>query len=189
MIFGWVIGILAAILGTTTAVLFKKGGKYNPPMPQNNPVEPQPIPEPAPAPEPTPAPITPSAPKYYWDTPQEAYHSVRVICDEMGMTFQEKEILSACIYQESGFRKSAVGKNAKSTDWGIVQVNDTPGWHIGPGLEFVSVNEVLTDPEKCVRWMVTMFKTGHQNAWASYSTEAYKQWLLPGSKMRQLAGN
>ena len=130
-------------------------------------------------------PVAPS--KLLWDTPKQAYHSVRVICDEMGLVLIEKNTLCACIYQESRFLNTAVGKNKNSTDWGIVQVNDTKGWHIGTGLQFPSVQYVLENPEKCVRWMIRTYKsTGTLTPWASYTSGAYKQWLLPASPMWKL---
>src|SRR3990167_5260477 len=46
-----------------------------------------------------------------------------------------------------------------STDWGLVQVNDTKNWHIGKGLRFSSVEDVLTNPEKAVRWVIDVYRT------------------------------
>lgn len=143
---------------------------------------PEETPEPVAPPEPEPAPKP-----LRWSTPQEAYHSTRVICDEIGLTLEQKNIVCACIYQESQFKNNAVGKNKTSTDWGLVQVNDTPGWHIGPGLRFKSVQDVLDNPEKAVRWMVqTMKDTGKLQPWASYTSSAYQQWLSTGSPMWKL---
>lgn len=123
------------------------------------------------------------APALLWDTPKHSWHSVRVLCDEMGLTFEEKNLICACVYQESRFLNSAVGKNKGSTDWGIVQVNDTKGWHIGKGLQFPSVEYVIANPEACVRWMIRMFKAEKLNLWASYSSGAYQQWLVYNSPM------
>ena len=186
-----ILGLLfAAALGTAVA-LFKPGGKYNPHMPStdhsildvkidSNVTATN---DPAPLSESTGTPHT-EAPVALWDTPKHAYHSVRVICDEMGLTVEQKNILCACIYQESQFMNGAVGKNKTSTDWGLVQVNDTPGWHIGPGLRFSSVQDVLDHPEKAVRWMVSVMKnTGKLQPWASYTSGAYKKWLVPTSPL------
>lgn len=173
--------ILAGISGT--AFFFRKGGIYNPhEEPDNTPVQdftdlpylPPEVPvEPPTAPD-----------KLLWGTPKHAYHSTRVLCDEMGLTLEQKNLLCACIYQESQFLNTAVGKNKNSTDWGIAQVNDTKGWHIGPGLRFPSVQYVKDHPEECVRWMAGVLKqTGKLQPWASYTSGAYKQWLTSASPM------
>lgn len=158
-------------------------------------VIPNPTPMPTPAPEPVPAPEI-----LLWDTPQNAYHATRVVCDEVGLTFDQKEILCACVYQESQFRNyKAPGipttngnkdKNGKvwSTDYGIAQVNDY--WNIGPGKPFPSVSYVLTYPEEVIRWMAGIYKkTGALQPWASYTSGAYKPWLKPNSPMRALKTN
>lgn len=115
-----------------------------------------------------------------FDTYEHSLHSVRVICDEMGLNWNEKAIICACIYQESRFNNKAKGENKKngvvtSTDWGIVQVNDF--WNIGKGKYWSSVRQVLDNPEKAVRWMITCYKQGKLNLWSSYKFGAYKQWL------------
>lgn len=147
----------------------------------------------------TPAPSTPApaplpAEIYSWGTPKDAWHSVRVICDEMGLTYAQKNIVCACIYQESRFLtnpKPNQNKDPKtglvwSTDYGIVQVNDH--FHIGPGKDFPSVQYVLDNPEKCVRWMVGIMKaTGRLQPWSSYTSGAYLEWLKPESSMWALA--
>lgn len=125
-------------------------------------------------------PVAPQSP-YLWDTQADARHSVRVICDEEGLSLNDKEIITACIMQESHFYNTAINHNRDaqgnvlSTDWGIVQVNDH--YHIGPGKDFPSVEYVLAYPDKCVRWMCTLFKQGKLGLWVSYSSGAYKQWL------------
>lgn len=153
-------------------------------------------------PPPPPEPVLPTtAPILTWGTQKEAYHSTRVVCDEMGLPLQKtvlvngrwyfpKDIICACIYQESRFLNTAVGKNKDkngnllSTDWGLVQVNDTPGWHIGPGLRYSSVQDVLDNPERGVRWMVNEYKrTGKLAPWTSYTSRAYEKHLVPTSPM------
>lgn len=146
------------------------------------------------APKPAPAPIPPAPPlitppTYLWDTAANARHSVRVICDEEGLTYDMsagayslKEILCACIQVESGFDINAkhenIGMNnvVTSTDYGIVQVNDY--FHIGTGKDFPSVQYVLSHSEECVRWMARLFKTekGRQ-LWSSYKFSLYKKYL------------
>lgn len=131
---------------------------------------------------------------YDFSTPQASFHSTRVICDEEGLTYAQKNIVCECIYQESTFlnyrspgvpvtngNKDKTGK-VWSTDFGICQVNDY--FNIGPGKPFASVNYVMQHPDEVVRWMVRiMKKTGKLQPWSSYTTGAYKKWDAPTSKM------
>lgn len=127
-----------------------------------------------------------------WHDQATARHNVRAICDLTGLTLEQKNILSACVYQESQFLNWHADstpvihpnyafhqdgtKYTASTDYGIVQVNDY--WHIGGGKDFVSVDYVMSNPELCVRWMARYYKQhGHLNAWCSFTSGAYKQWL------------
>ncbi len=135
-------------------------------------------------PEPIQPPIeikpAPVVPKYLWDTTANSRHSVRVICDEMGLTVAEKNLICACIQQESNFNNKAVGKNIKdgkllSTDWGLVQINDY--WHVGAGKKWSSVQQILDNPDKAVKWMIQMYKQGNLKMWVSYSSGAYKKYL------------
>lgn len=135
------------------------------------------------APKPT-VPVTvppaPEKPKYDWSTPTAARHSVRVICDEEGLTVDLKNTLTACVQQESQFKNSAIGRNIKngkvlSTDWGICQVNDY--YHCGPGKTFPSAAYVVANPDAAVRWMARMFKAGQAKLWVSYTSGAYKKYL------------
>lgn len=125
-----------------------------------------------------------------FSTPQAAFHSTRVICDEIGLSYQKKNTLCACIYQESRFLtnpKPNQNKDPKtgkvwSTDYGIAQVNDY--FHIGPGKEFPSVQWVLDNPEEIIRWMAGILeKTGRLQPWASYTSGAYLRWLPKSSPM------
>lgn len=118
-----------------------------------------------------------------WDTPKRARHNVRAICDQEGLTLKQKDILTACVANESGFlvnpkpnqNKDKTGK-VWSTDYGIVQVNDY--FNIGKGKPFPSVKYVLENPEACVRWMARYYKkTGNLNLWASYTSGIYKRYL------------
>jgi hypothetical protein len=143
--------------------------------------KPNPIPPPAPAPAPIIPTTLPVQPTYLWDTKENARHSVRLICDEEGLSVLDKDDLTACVEVESDFRPLAIHHNIDragrmfSTDYGIVQVNDF--WHIGPGKDFPSVDFVFTHPEACVRWMAKLFKAGKKNLWSSYNSGAYKQYL------------
>lgn len=127
-----------------------------------------------------------------WDTPKHAWHAVRVMCDRSGLSFAQKYILCACVYQESEFwnvlpdGRPVMNDNGTSKDWGIVQVNDW--WWIGTGKLYPSVQYVIEHPAECVQWMIDYYKAnGHLKRWSSYSTGAYKKWLPLTSKMWQLA--
>lgn len=135
---------------------------------------------------------TPPQSKYKWDTPANARHSSRVIMDEMGLTglvdkptkLKAKDLLCACIQQESGFNPRAIGaKNSNgTTDYGLCQYNDGKNaqgqaYWIGKGADFKDIDEVLGDPEKNVRVMVREYKKGNLKYWSSYSTGAYRKWL------------
>ncbi len=127
-----------------------------------------------------------------WDTPENARHSVRVICDEKGLSlsrivnidgkmYQPKDIICATIMGESGFKNSAINKNLRadgslaSTDWGLCQVNDY--YHVGPGRRFTSVEYLLANPGEVVSWMVDMYKAGHLDRWIAYKNNSYKKFL------------
>ncbi len=157
--------------------------KFYPLPPMDTPsTSPEIAPSAPPAPEtpPTPAPVPPApvaAPTYLWDTPANARHSVRVICDEENLTVYSKNVITACIDVESQFYnylpngKPTTHANPGSTDWGICQVNDY--WHIGPHKDFPSIAFVMAHPDVVVRWMVHMMKQGHLNQWVSYSSGEY----------------
>lgn len=122
-----------------------------------------------------------------WSTQQNAYHNVRVLCDLANLNVTEKNLICACVYQESRFKNSALNnnKNAQgqivSTDYGICQVNDY--YHIGQGKDFPSVQYVLDNPDKVVQWMISMYQHGLLKQWVSYSSGAYQQWLSQHSPM------
>jgi hypothetical protein len=139
----------------------------------------------------TPKPVVnPDAGPLYWDTPKHIYHAVRVTCDLNKLSVTEKNILCACLYQESRFNNGAVNHNKNSagvtlsTDYGLCQINDY--YHIGPGKDFPSVAYVLENPDKVFEWMISMYKHGMLKQWVSYSSGAYKQWLKENSPMWKL---
>ncbi len=144
-------------------------------LPKLPPLPLEPItPPPAPTPEP------PVAKKYYFDTPTAARHSIRVLCDEAGLSWDNKNVITAVIQAESGFKNTAVNYNRLngrllSTDWGICQINDY--WHIGPKKTFPSVDYVIQNPDKVVQFMIQMLKAGKLNLWVAYSTGAYKKYM------------
>lgn len=161
--------------------------RWKAPAPRSEELPPQPPQVPLPAPEP----VKTAPTAYLWDTPEHAYHSVRVLCDEARLTLEQKNVICACIYQESGFKNGAINHNTdshghiRSTDWGIIQINDH--YHIGPGKDFPSVEYVLQRPEIVVAWMIGLFKAGKLNLWVSYSSGAYKAWLASNSPMWKLS--
>jgi len=128
--------------------------------------------------EPIRAVLNPTAP-YDFSTPKAACHSVRVICDEEGLTVAQKNIIAQVISCESGFKNTAKLENKKdgktwSTDWGICQINDF--YHIGSGKSFPSVEYVLERPDKVVRWMIRQYKAGRLSMWVCYSKGMYKSF-------------
>lgn len=141
----------------------------------------QSVPAPAPIIAPSPiqpqrAPIAESTPKYDWDTPVLARHSVRVICDEEGLTTSQKNTLCATIACESGFNPKAINYNkvngrVVSTDFGICQWNDY--YH---GKE-ISPEEAVNNPEKAVRLMCKYWKQGLERQWVCYSTGRFARHL------------
>lgn len=155
----------------------------------------------APTPVQQPAPVVPEPPKYDWGTVAGARHAVRVICDEMGLIFEQKDTLCATMGGESGWqtyylsgpKKGQVvklqNKDPKtgavwSTDWGIAQINDH--YHIGPGKDFISVEFVLANPEAVIRWVCKMWLAGRRTMWVAYTSGRYKQFMVapvpvPGS--------
>lgn len=124
----------------------------------------------------------PDSSKYLWDTPKNAEHSVRLICDENNLSWDDKNMVCQVINCESGFNTQAKHENkdkegnVSSTDWGIVQVNDY--WWIGKGKQFPSVLYVLSNPEECVRWMIERFKAGHLEDWVCYKSGEYKKYVV-----------
>lgn len=124
--------------------------------------------------------IVKDIPKYLWDTPEHARHSVRVICDEEGLSVDDKDLICHVINCESGFKTSArkvnVDRNGKavSTDYGICQMNSY--WYIGANRPIKTIDEAVNDPEKCVRVMIKRFKEGGLRDWVCYSSGLYKKY-------------
>lgn len=118
--------------------------------------------------------------KLKWAFPSDARKSVRILCDEMGLTLAEKDLICQVIRCESGFKIDAKNENKDevgkvlSTDWGICQINDY--YHIGAGKSFPSVQFVLENPEASIRFMIKMFKAGKLNLWVCYKAGLYKRY-------------
>lgn len=142
-------------------------------------------------------------PKYLWDTPENVRHSIRVICDEMSLSYYLKNVVCAVIQAESGFETNILVHNCRinghivsvrsteydikkhgpilSTDVGLCQINDGPPngpkWWIGEGKYFASVDEVLNDPEKSVRFIIKQAKSGNLKFWVAYTSGAYLKYM------------
>jgi hypothetical protein len=136
--------------------------------------------------------LKPMEKQMLWDTPEHARYNVRKICDEEGLTFDQKTLLCSCVMQESGFDNTAKGYNRDkngnitSTDHGVAQVNDY--WHIGVWPNgrkktYPSVEYVVNNPELMIRWMAkTLKRTGKLQPWSSWTTGAYKKWMNTESR-------
>ena len=158
---------------------------------------------------PNPSPSSPETPNpdtlLPWGYASDNRHNIRVLCDLAGLSltptipvtihghtklFTPKDIITACVQVESNFYnyypngKPVTHLNKRedgtvsSTDWGICQINDR--YHIGPNLDFPSVDYVLANPEKAVDYMIAMFKAGKLGLWVSYSSGAYIKNLPVG---------
>ena len=138
---------------------------------------------------PTEAPVAPET--LLWDTPRNAYHSVRVLCDEMGLTLTQKNEICATIFGESEFDNNAVylnkdsQGNVTSRDVGVCQWNSY--WHTGQGKTFPSPEYVVAHPEEAVRKMILFYQTGHINLWVAHKSGRYLLFLKPTSRMWKLA--
>lgn len=115
--------------------------------------------------------------KFLWDTPSNARHSVRLICDEMKVPYAMKDDICRVLDCESGFNPKCVHPNVvrtvtTSVDYGICQINDY--WHIGQGKDFPSTDYVLNNPEADVRWLIKLALAGKLNLWVCYSSGIYK---------------
>ena len=126
--------------------------------------------------------VTPPVLKYLWDTPSNVRHSVRVICDDEELDWEQKNTLTATIGGESQYNTKAVHPNymfnkttgeryLASTDWGLCQWNDY--WH---GKE-IPPDVAMNDPERAVRLMCSYWKRGQRNLWIAYKNKLYKKYL------------
>jgi len=152
-----------------------------PKLPQDESSAPSPAPEP-PAPKTVPVTV-PESELLPWVYGKRLAHNnwknVRIICDQEGLTHQEKEELCATVWGESAFNTNArldnrdVSGAVWSTDWGICQWNDY--WH---GKE-ISSYDAVHDPEKAVRLMCKYWKRGlaSKKQWVAFSSGRYAQFM------------
>lgn len=163
------------------------------PQPTQAPVVPVTPPTPVVPPKPVPAPTAP----ILFDTPQNAYHAIRVLCDNAGLSlirsipvngrlYLPKDIICATIGGESQFynylpngnptkHQNIVDGKVSSTDWGLCQINDF--YHIGAGKDFPSVDYVMANPAAAVNFMIEMYKAGKLDLWDAYLNGSYKNYL------------
>jgi hypothetical protein len=149
-----------------------------------------------PTPRPDPLPTPPSFMQYDFSTPEKARHSVRVLCDELGLPLWRKDRLCQVIRGESGFDNSIIVYNCRvggkiipirstkyneaihgpiiTKDIGIAQINNY--WNIGPNRKFPSEKYVLENPEKVIRWMIAMESQGKLSLWVAFSSGAYANY-------------
>lgn len=101
------------------------------------------------------------------------WHNVRALCDLEGLTSDQKETLTACVWVESEFNTLARLDNKDKTgriwssDLGICQWNTY--FH---GNE-ISADKSLNDPEFSVRMMCKYWKAGKEKEWVSFTSKAY----------------
>ncbi len=198
--FVWLLAILAGVAFILSAVYrkyYKGEGEisdiddfYRPPEPQNSPQTTVSHPDAPVVIVPAPALIQPvviNTPRYnppmplQWDTPSHTCHAFRVLCDQSGLSLENKNLLSACVFQESRFDNKAVCHNAHSSDLGFVQINDKI-W-TGIGEPFTDGADIVAHPEKAATFLIRMFKAGKLDLWVSYKSGAYHQWLSLDSPM------
>jgi hypothetical protein len=98
---------------------------------------------------------------------------VRRVCREEGLGPEQTEIICKVIHCESGFDDKAVCDNGFSKDYGIIQANSY--WYIKKG-KFLTLDEALNNPEKCVRVMIQRYKKGFLKDWVCFSRGLYKNF-------------
>ena len=117
----------------------------------------------------------PEIEKLKWDIPKDACHSFRTICDKIGLSVNEKNMLAKVLNCESGFDIKAVRKNKNgTTDYSICQFNDY--WWIGEGKPFSSPQDVFDNPEKQVRILIEEYKKGNLKWWICYKNGRYQNF-------------
>lgn len=96
--------------------------------------------------------------------------------DTYKIKWTDKDLICAVIQAESNFNIKAVNKNTNGTnDYGVAQINDY--FWIGEHKYFKSVEEVLNNPEKSIRFMCEMFLAGRLALWCAYTNGSFKKFL------------
>lgn len=117
--------------------------------------------------------------KYDWSTQEKARYSVRMICDEEGLSVKDKNDLCATVGAESGWkpRQRSLKANFDGTyDHGIIQLNEK--YWIGEGKLYPNIEAVYNDPEGCIRWMCRNWKR-NKNWWYAYKNGSYLRYMNP----------
>lgn len=114
--------------------------------------------------------------KFQWGTKEDIRHSIRVICDEMGMTVEQKNTMCATIYGESEFNLHARNENKRdgkvtSIDLGLCQWNTY--YH---GKEITPI-ESINNPEKAVRLMAKYWLRGQRDLWIAYKSGSFRRYI------------
>lgn len=111
-----------------------------------------------------------------WTNPVIARHNLRVICDQEGLTFEQKTTMSKVIHCESGYNVNCVHPNLNengevaSTDFGICQWND---YYHG---EEMPQQTALHNPEAAIRLMCKYVKQGLIKEWVCFSSGLYEHY-------------
>lgn len=184
MTFIHVMSVFIGIAGAISTFFFRKGGVYNPTAPSSPELPPnQPVATISPSSEPIDPPG--ASQTLLWGTPMTVRHSVRVICDQEGLTFEQKNTMCATIGGESEYNTKAIGPNyvvkdgrkiLASTDWGLCQWNDYyHGKEISGGYD----GEAMNNPEKAVRLMCHYWKMGevYRVWWIAYKNGRYLHFM------------
>ena len=106
---------------------------------------------------------------------KEMFQLAKKVCSQEGLSLTLTNDLLMTIGGESGFSQFCLNdRNTNgSVDFGICQFNtgSTNGkaWWIGPSASFKDPQEVINNPEKCIRVMARAFKSGSQARWYAYA--------------------
>jgi len=107
-------------------------------------------------------------PRYQWDTIEHIRKSIRIICDEEGLTVAQKNMCCDIAACESGFNINAKLVNSvKSVDRGLFQWNSY--WH--PEI----TDEIAYNPEKNTRLACKAIKQGKSKVYWSASMKCWNK--------------
>ena len=107
-------------------------------------------------------------PKYLWGNPTEVRHSIRVIGDELNMSWTEKDLACDICRCESGFIPTARLENGPgSIDRGLFQINSF--FHSG------MTDEMAYDPEQNTRWALQAILDGKAIAYWRASSHCWNK--------------